>query len=142
MVLSQKETSAKKTVVTLGTLTEWASYLRCSDRKGEAYRQKDESVKWPPVTKMKKESNHTQKSCNACNEVGHKMTNCGKFLSMTPTEKKFCAKQMRMYCFCLQHKVDKRCLSQEQVSNMHFKASYATSRGRGFSDGESQCFEL
>lgn len=99
-------------------------------------------MKWLVVTRIKKEIKYIQESCNACNEVGHKMTDCGKWLSMTPTEKKFCAKQIKMYCFCLQHKVDKRCLSQEQVSNMNFKASYATSRGRGFSDGESQCFKL
>lgn len=62
-------------------LTEVASYLRSSDRRGIAINpnpQEDESR-------------------NAFNEVEHKMTECGKFFSMTPVERKFYAEQLRIW---------------------------------------------
>ncbi|XP_058987953.1 myosin heavy chain, embryonic smooth muscle isoform-like [Musca domestica] len=53
-MLSQKETSAQKTVVAVHT--EGASYLKSSDRRGDAYAQEDESVKRPPMMKLKEEA--------------------------------------------------------------------------------------
>ncbi|XP_058987608.1 dnaJ homolog subfamily C member 2-like [Musca domestica] len=53
-MLSQKETSAQKTVVAVHT--EGASYLKSSDRRGDAYAQEDESVKRPPMMKIKEEA--------------------------------------------------------------------------------------
>ncbi|XP_058981056.1 myosin heavy chain, non-muscle-like, partial [Musca domestica] len=53
-MLSQKETSAQKTVVAVHT--EGASYLKSSDRRGDAYAQEDESVKRPQMMKIKEEA--------------------------------------------------------------------------------------
>ncbi|XP_058983405.1 myosin-10-like [Musca domestica] len=53
-MLSQKETSAQKTVVAVHT--EGASYLKSSERRGDAYAQEDESVKRPAMMKIKEEA--------------------------------------------------------------------------------------
>ncbi|XP_058983157.1 uncharacterized protein LOC131804354 [Musca domestica] len=61
--------------------------------------------------KFEKRVNQMQESCHVCNEVGHKMFDCRKYLAMTPIERKNKAKGIQMCYFCLNHKTDKKCLS-------------------------------